>query len=68
MSKELKLAYKEIIDNNSCEFVRRLFENLSTCFSARLITDLINILSRLSTKKNSSKDYLNALKRIIKVD
>ena len=61
---ELELACEEIIDkNNKCKFVRRLFYNLSTRFLARLIIDLINLLSRLSAEKNSSKDYLNALIR-----
>ena len=68
ISKELKLIYKEIIDNDNCEFVRRLFESLSTRFLAHLIIDLINLLLRLSAKKNSSKDRLNVLIRVIKID
>ena len=66
ISKELKLAYKEIIDNDNYKFVRRLFKNLSTRFLAYLIINLINLLSRLSTKKNSLKNYLNALIETIK--
>ena len=64
---ELKLACKEIIEeNDNCEFVRRLFENLSTHFLAHLIIDLINFLSRLSAKENSFREYLDALASIIK--
>ena len=66
--KELELAYKEIIDDDNYKFIRRLFESLSTRFSTRLIIDSINLLSRLSAKKNSSKDRLNALIRAIKID
>ena len=69
ISKELEFAYKEIIDeNDNCEFVRRLFQGLSACFSARLIASLINLLSRLSIEKNSPRDRLNALVRDITVD
>ena len=61
---ELELAYKEIIDkNDKCKFIRRLFESIFRRFPARLIVDLSDLLSRLSTKKNSSRDYLNVLVR-----
>ena len=69
ISKELELAYREIIDkNDNYEFVRRLFQSLSTRLLARLIADSINLLSRLSAKKNSPKDRLNVLVRIIAID
>lgn len=58
---ELELAYKENIDNDDCEFVRRLFEGLSTRFPAYLIIDLINLLPRLSAKEDSPRDRLYAL-------
>ena len=63
-----RLIHFLTIDNDNCEFVRYLFKSLSTRFSARLIIDLINLLSRLSTEKNSSRDYLNALIRALVVD
>ena len=63
ISKELELACEEITDNDNYEFVRRLFENLSTRFLARLIIDSINFLPWLSAEKNSLRDRLNALIR-----
>ena len=68
ISKELELACEEIIDDDNYKFVRRLFGSLSTRFLTRLIIDLINLLSRLFTKENLSRDRLNALERAIKVD